>query len=541
MRVLIVEDEPIIRQGIINKVDWAGLGAVLVGEAGNGAEGLEVLKNQAVDLVLVDIRMPIMDGPAFIRQASARYPDLQMIVISGFNDFEYARQAIRYGVKEYLLKPVDAEELNSRLQNLIALKDQQDRQQAYVYRLQRHYDHEQEELRALYLTRFLTDGVQPPAAEAAPLNLQAFHDPAALVVLELEPVTLPFRSFGIGDEWLLWYGIRNIVEECMASSEIVGITFRHAAQASHFVVIQQTNGEHWVQEAIDALERTLQIKATAAIRLLAGDGGGLARAYGEAAERLQDKLLYGTGRVFRGGADALPRALLAVEQERVLGSCLLNGRKDELRQELERIVFGWFEMPGATFRLVMKGCGELEQIYRYYASDMEKLPHSAAYWAAPSYDDAWTQVLGLPPDPREVATRLELLEELYARGCKVMELRALRGQKTGKSIVAEVKEYIDQNYYLDLSLNWVAEHYYIHAKYFARLFKETFGETFTEYIMRLRLEKACELLQNGAYTVREIAKMIGYDDPSYFAIVFRKHTGYTPTQYRESRNSQVTE
>jgi len=539
MRVVIIEDESIIRKGIINKINWESLGAVLIGEAANGAEGLEVLERTPADLVLVDIRMPIMDGPTFISMASASYPHLQFIVISGFNDFEYARQAIRYGVKEYLLKPVDAEELNSQLQKLITIKKQHDQQQAYIYRLQRHYDHEQEELRALHLTRLLMEVGETTAVEASHVIQELMNEPpTALIVFEVELRSLPFRSFRVGDESLIWYCIRNIVEEYMANEQIVGVTFRHAAHASHFVVIQQRGGDHWVKEAIEALEHTLQVKATAAIGLLAVHHGELSRAYDEVAERIKDKLLYGSGRVFRCSASPLPRALLTVEQERMLGTCLLHGRKDELRRELERVIFGWFDMSGATFRLVMKGCEELEQIYRYYASEVER-PQNMAYWAVSSYEDDGLKELGLHPDSREVSTRMELLEELYARGCKVMEIRAHRGHKTGKSIVAEVKEYIDQHYYVDISLNWVAEHYYIHAKYFARLFKEKVGEGFTEYIMRTRLERACELLENGTYTVREIAGLIGYEDPSYFSIVFRKHTGFTPTQYRESRNNQV--
>ena len=119
MKLLIVDDEPILRQGIINKVRKSGIPVVIVGEAGDGIAGLEVIRRETPDIVITDIRMPAMDGLEFIEQAQRMNQQLHFIVISGFSDFEYAKQAIRLGVFDYLLKPVEDDQLKDSLSQII--------------------------------------------------------------------------------------------------------------------------------------------------------------------------------------------------------------------------------------------------------------------------------------------------------------------------------------------------------------------------------------------------------------------------------------
>ncbi|MCL6459446.1 MAG: response regulator, partial [Gorillibacterium sp.] len=124
-RVLIVDDEPEIRLGLRLKADWESIQLMVVGEAGNGIEALEWLANEAIDIVITDMNMPLMDGVSFLDQCHEHYPYLKMIVITGYEDFDYARAAIRSQARDYLLKPISSEELMAILGKVSRELDQE--------------------------------------------------------------------------------------------------------------------------------------------------------------------------------------------------------------------------------------------------------------------------------------------------------------------------------------------------------------------------------------------------------------------------------
>lgn len=112
MKVMIVEDEPLLRKGLISKINWEALQLTLAAQAGDGQEAMELLNEQDIDIVLTDIRMPVMDGLQLIGNARRLYPRMKFVIISGYGEFEYAREGLKYGVKAYLLKPLDGSKLN---------------------------------------------------------------------------------------------------------------------------------------------------------------------------------------------------------------------------------------------------------------------------------------------------------------------------------------------------------------------------------------------------------------------------------------------
>lgn len=139
-RVLLVDDEEDIRVGISRKMDWEGLGFALVGEAENGQEALELAEQLKPDVVLTDIKMPFMDGLELCRILTQRLPAAKFVVFSGFDEFEYAKQAIRMNVSEYILKPINAPELSEVLRKLKSQLDAERAQGRNMEMLRRRYE-----------------------------------------------------------------------------------------------------------------------------------------------------------------------------------------------------------------------------------------------------------------------------------------------------------------------------------------------------------------------------------------------------------------
>ena len=159
-RVLLVDDEEDIRVGISRKIDWEGLGYALVGEAENGRDALELAESLQPDVVLTDIKMPFMDGLELCRILTERLPASKFVVFSGFDDFEYAKQAIQMNVSEYILKPINAPELTAVLERLHSQLDAERAERRDAQQLRERYEESLPLLRSLFLTRLL-DGRVP--------------------------------------------------------------------------------------------------------------------------------------------------------------------------------------------------------------------------------------------------------------------------------------------------------------------------------------------------------------------------------------------
>ena len=182
-RVLLADDEAEIRQGISRKIDWAAQGFELAGEAENGAEALELAEQIRPDVVLTDIKMPFMDGLELCRRLRRQLPAAKLVVFSGFDDFEYARQAVSMGVSEYIMKPVNARELEGVLASLRSQLEAQRQQRRDMEALRRRYEESLPVLRELFFARLL-DGRVPPdqlAERAARFELELPGGPAAPV------------------------------------------------------------------------------------------------------------------------------------------------------------------------------------------------------------------------------------------------------------------------------------------------------------------------------------------------------------------------
>ncbi|MFD0712435.1 response regulator [Paenibacillus sp. GCM10027626] len=498
--VLIVDDEPIIREGIKNKIEWEALGLKLSAEAEDGIDALACLEQELPTIMLTDIRMPELDGLQLVQEAKRKWPDLICVIVSGYHDFEYARQAIKYGVQDYVLKPVNDKELNRLLGEL----------------LERHKE-QADEKNDLQLTRLIGQTGSRPDGERLPgLPIE-------------EGYAVVFEVAGeIGQPQ--WKRLRQLIEKQLLGAKLTGHVFRHAYHPQEMVVLVSScsasaagmsasyNGRKlWVSRTMEEIRLALQAEVTAGMGMPV-KADNMAESYKAALLAVKSKIVHGSGRIFEieSGQYSPLLSPLNSEEERYLSSVLEHGQRAQLREMLVQRFSKLAANPECGLLQLEKAYAEIEYFFQKCCSGYTHtfLARGPAIETFNSWHDA--------------------VEDLLAQGDIIMKAGRERQQRSGEEIVSEVKQFIDQHYYENISLNWVADRYYIHAKYFSKLFKEKYGENFSDYITKVRLEHAAERMADGSLSIQQVAALVGYEDAAYFSSVFRKYYGMTPTQFRES-------
>ena len=268
-RVLLVDDEEEIRVGNSRKIDWTALGFALVGEAGNGEEALELAEQLQPDVVLTDIKMPFMDGLALCRHLRQSLPGAKLVVFSGFDDFEYARQAVSMGVSEYILKPINAPELMQVLAKLREQLDSQRLERRDMETLRRRYEESLPILRELFYTRLLGGQLSPDQVQDRAARYE-IDLPAGLWTAALVHADLPGEAEGTDRDELLLLSVQSFLSEHFSLEDCSARAVLYGDAAALLV---QLSGEDRLYPLLEELDRlSLLSQSYLGIPLAAGVG-----------------------------------------------------------------------------------------------------------------------------------------------------------------------------------------------------------------------------------------------------------------------------
>lgn len=485
-RILLVEDEAAVREGIVRKIDWQAHGFCLAGAFENGRQALGLLETEPVDVIITDINMPVMDGLALAKRVCEGWPDIKVVILTGFDDFSYAQSAIRYRVNEYILKPITAKQLRELLDKLRRELDARapDLGQAM------------EALRDRFLERLVAEAVPEEEMERKTrefsLALGQGHCLAAMVDAPPEAVRALARAAA---------GRGELSRD--ASGRAVLLCGGEAPEETARRILEEAAGEDGALSAVlgPPVERP----------------GNLHRSFEAAREGWEHLYRLPSGRVYTA---AELTAAPAAEPEtgelrrRVLRSVKLLER-EQAREDLAALV-------GAL---------------RGSARPREALLAHLRKLALQLTEYAEEQGLELSQDILERLDRQPHLDAAHA--CLREYIGELldaweRQEDSAARQGMRAVEYIRENYTRpDLSLQDITAHLSMSTSYFSALFKNHTGTTFIEYLTRLRMEKARELLAATDRKNYEVAAAVGYDDPGYFRSIFKKTTGHSPSEYRK--------
>ena len=524
-KVMIVDDEPVISHGLVNFVNWGANDCEISGEAENGLEAIELIKRQKPDIVISDIKMPGLDGLGLAKYLYENYPEIKMILLTGYADFAYAQRAIQYGIIEFLLKPVFTEKIiesvNKAKQILIEAAARKNR----LLVLESQADDNMGEIREKFIRDVISE-----------------------VIADVELMQNRMKSLGIRIEryFLLVFQLEEPDGESpeepdkfmYSMKNFISLTFQDYRHYNAFMnrdvlctvlTFDSSEEAECVQIIIERCEKILSIasnymKFTISIGVSSMYRGveSLSGAYREAFSALEERF-YSDGNIFVFSnnarkdppsgtyeVNAYLNKMTAYIQSGQCGEAVevmksLLGKERETRQTVDHATGLGINICSFCSRLLSNFNLSLEDALQDGNSLYKRIVRCEA-----------------------VARLQEILTEVIQTTCGYLN----SSQRMNSYIVTAAKGYIAAHYHENIKLNTIADFVHVNSSYLSRVFKKETGETITEVINRHRVEKAKELLPNKNIKTYEVAAMVGIDDSTYFSQVFKKYAGVSPTEYR---------
>ena len=536
-RILLVDDEILVRDAIKENIDWKSLDCELVGDCENGKQAAEFVKGHPVDIVLTDILMPYMDGMELSKFLHDNYPDVVIVIFSGFGEFEYAKKAIQYGVSEYLLKPVTAMELtgviNKMKEKVDQLRSEKNKMNKLTENSEKYRKNAQvirsKNMEALVnCTTDVSKSIQRLAEMG--IDISAISYRVALFDIDLYSGMYELDTEKQQESALMAFVLYNISDEIVTREEA---GFAYQEGNNRVGILFQEKWSRNFTEKTREICREIQDKTKEVMGFDVSMGIGkwvkkpeeLVQSHNMAQDTLQYRYLLG-GNLLIDMEEKHPVQEISIDEPlSVLKEALKTGQEDLVFQTLVSIE----DLIRNALMQKSRACMYLQQVIR-------------------TMDNACEDVSADMEQIRE--GRDELIREItdqkfFGEACEVVAchtkrvisiLSAMNTSSSERQARLAI-DYIQKNYMVpDLSLNSICSYLNISTSYFSTIFKEETGETFTEVLIRTRMEKAKELLENTTMKNYEIAEKVGFSDPHYFGISFKKMTGYTPTEYaREKR------
>jgi len=527
-KIMLVDDEAEVREGIRERIAWHEHGYECVSVCENGMDALEAAENLKPDVVLTDINMPFMDGLELTRHLSERLPRAKVVIVTGYDDFDYAQQAVKLRVNDFILKPITAAELIEVLDKIKKeLDEEKDRRENFV-RLERQLRESMPLLKERFLERMASTSIGPGETKE---RMEYFGLPLPgpdYVVFAAEA-----DHFGEGgpdaDRELLRFAVYNIAQE-IASREEHSAVFR--SREEKVVCILSGGAEDrlfdkaqtMAEEIRHSVETYLRFTVTVGIGLPASGLGNIRQSYRSAVAALDYRFLLGTNRVISISdleGRRKPSSESAGDWEKALAVAVKTG----VREEAERIV-------AAIVRHLKQAVPSIEQAYIRIQKLIVSLLNALEEWSGEE------ELFGEGVNPITEVYRFKTLDEIEVWlgsvcGHTIRLLDEKRSDMAQHQMV-KAENYIKENFGdPNLNLKSVCEVVHMSNSYFSAMFKARTGKTFIEYLTAQRVDKAKELLMTSDLKSYEIAAEVGYADPHYFSVLFKKATGDTPTEYRQ--------
>lgn len=532
---LVVDDEEIIRRGICRKLERFFPELKLAPPQENALEALHYIQGSQVDIVYVDIRMPLVDGLEFISRARQYNPYLQFVVISGYTNFEYAKSALQLKVKDYLLKPIDNGEFKEVTARLIQELDQKERQ----IRDRSIVKGQAEEGKFFKKCRYLTELVRVDSSmdtvelmkDLEEMGIRFPNPHYRVVAVLIQDIRSVPEFEDVSGLSILQFAVCNIIDEVFLHCGCT--SFVHEKGENQFIIILNTETPlaiHFLREKavhlVNVLKNIYGMEASAGIGREVLRTEDLCVSYTGALECSLQCSMLGLSRVdiCEGQKDKkLNLRLLNEFDKNILEGYIKSQNEAGIRQFVEDMLRKAKE-DGLSYTNVKVMCLDIYMLAAKLLMEKGK--------------DTETAVRMLEKLERQSVENTGLeefrkyLEQTLQEISRQFDDRKKSG---GKTLIADILTYVEEHYSKDVSLGTIAGKFYINPSYLSQLFKKEMNMKFIDYITDVRIKKALVLLETTSLTVNEVAEAVGYKDTRYFREIFVKHMGQTPSQYRSRK------
>ena len=535
MKVFLVEDEYIVREGIKNNIDWEKNGYDFCGEASDGELALPMISEKRPDIVITDIRMPFMDGIELSRMIKEEYPEIKIIILSGHEEFEYAKAAIQIGVEEYLLKPINGDEL-LQVVNRVAQKIKEENESRETLQ-EGEGDENFEYAKRQLLSSLIDDNASLSDAmeQGKKIHLNLMAQCYNIMMLKLQRKN---KEQGFSQRILELY---KTMEDTLKEQDGQSIMFDRAPEGK--VILFMGSGEEEIRRNMD---------------VFAGQ-------FREILPEYEDVTYFGSvgvpvmrlrelGESYEAASHGFSYRFLTEPNQIVDNHTVFDQTRNEKKfscsigsvdiqnldkQKIESFLKGG-EMDEIHFFVeeYMKNTGDAgknSMIFRQYI--VMDMFFAASHFLTQITDgrEQLGEPFESPEQMQKIVSDLEAtvvyIKELFT---KVMQVRDAQTTEHNSDVVENAKKYISENYHdEELTLNTVAHEVNVSPNHLSAMFSQKTGQTFVKYLTDVRMHRAKELLKCTSKRSNEICEEVGYRDPHYFSHLFKKNVGCSPIQYRE--------
>ncbi|OLS40566.1 response regulator [Bacillus sp. MRMR6] len=523
MRVLIVDDEKHVREGIKILAAWEQFGIEEIFEAENGEEAIHSIQKYKPEIIFSDMKMPKMDGTQLLEWIKENHPKSKTIVVTGYDDYHYMRKAIHFGSSDYLLKPIDPEILNHTLEKTVHEWKHEEAERKRKETSSQLIN----EMKPVYRDRKLTQLLSSDMFESTLYEEFGFHQSRTYKVAVMRINGNTIESFQ-GDRDLTYFTLLNVINEMVMEMEC-GIGFRNLSNKGQIVMIFWDKFElieNLLKKIYRTLKNAMNISCPIALGRSVNDRSKLIESYHDARQILLNRNILD---------DREYRVYLCDNFEaRDLKSLIAYSSHLELAIQAGEI--------GAFEDLIIQIENDFTD--KNYLSVRQLLHFENEYMVISNKWFKHYNISGKVSDDIEARVdlffeqngtfQLDPYKKRIRREISIFLKKVKKNaQQKSSNIIYDIVKYLQENFDRDVKLQEISDQFYISREYISRKFKQEFNVNISDYIVKIRMDKAKSLLKNSQLKIYEIATMIGYQDDKYFRKVFKKVVGVTPNEYRE--------
>lgn len=524
--IVLADDEQNILFGMKKGIPWEELGFEVVGTAQNGKEALELIEEYHPDLLISDIKMPFMDGLELAKNIHESYMTTKVILFSGWDDFEYARLAISYGVSEYIMKPINFEEMKSLLVSIYEELEKEYAEKLNRNRLEKVYEASLPLLRQQFFSQVVTGSLEEDYREQQMKNLKLNFDFDAFYMIAVKLYENDYQDV------LSELSIKETIKDAL---EKIAMVYQFTMMDKDIFLLC-SNKKHDIERITRTIEevsfiirRIFHVEIFCGISTVGNSIKEVPALYKESIEALDYNL------VIKEECYTYYNDILPLQNEGNDWSAEVEGiekiitycTEDELESEVMRLLK---KIQNVHYNLneyqivILEILFAVSRLHKKYQIGLET-------------DNADTKMMAV-----EILS-LETGEELnnwLIEYCKSVRKMIQKKQIDNNAILASNAIKIVQNKFRDssLSVESICEELHVSSSHFSKIFKQEIGVTFLNYLINLRMEEAKRLLLQTDYKSQMIGEMVGYPEPNYFSYVFKKNCGVSPAKYRKLEDTK---